>query len=203
VLIWAACSTRSAGLAIVGALLLRTVLRRFARWQLAAVTVAVAGAATWMTGRLVSACSSTISDYVAELSQYDWRTPLTNAREYAGDLAMDVLFPIDGVAWVGKAVFAIFIVLVAAGLWRTLRERGGPTIWECFAVVYTGLLLVWPAVQGSRFLIPLLPWGTGHRGIAAQDLSRFLTNRKASAALPVAVALTVFTFYPPGRSAEG
>src|SRR5437764_193941 len=89
-LVWAACSTRSAGFAIVGALVLRTVVRRFEGWRPTAIAAGIGVGLTWMTGVLAGGTSA-VQGYAAEFAGYDWTTPLRNARYYAGDFATDFL----------------------------------------------------------------------------------------------------------------
>src|SRR5581483_7576929 len=152
-----AVETRSMGVAILAALVLRSAVRRFEGWQSAAIAIAVSTALAVATNRVVHA-DATLSDYTSQFLEYSWRTPLRNVRIYAGDFATEVLWPVPGTSGFAKIALLLFLVVVAAGLRRTIRERRGLTIFEYFAGPYLAMVLVWPAAQGSRFLLPLLPW---------------------------------------------
>ena len=100
--------------AIVGALVLRTVVRRFEGWRPTAIAAGIGVGLTWMTGVLAGGTSA-VQGYAAEFAGYDWTTPLRNARYYAGDIATDFLFPVAAPGVFAKAALLVFLVL-AAGL---------------------------------------------------------------------------------------
>jgi hypothetical protein len=56
---------------------------------------------------------------------------------------------------VAKGLYLLTMPLVAAGLW--VRIRTGITSLELFSAAYIPTILVWPDLQGVRFLIPLIP----------------------------------------------
>src|SRR6266542_1109975 len=56
-----------------------------------------------------------------------------------------------------KLVFLVTIGLAAFGYLRALRS-GGATVLALFPVLYAVPVMLWPANQGTRFLIPLLPF---------------------------------------------
>jgi hypothetical protein len=52
-------------------------------------------------------------------------------------------------------LFIVAISLAIIGYWERVKTR--MSIFELFALLYVGLLIVWPVYQGLRFLIPFIP----------------------------------------------
>jgi len=60
-----------------------------------------------------------------------------------------------------KLIFLVTVGLAGFGYFRALRGTGesrGPTVVEIFPVLYVIPVTLWPAYQGTRFLIPLIPF---------------------------------------------
>jgi 4-amino-4-deoxy-L-arabinose transferase-like glycosyltransferase len=55
-----------------------------------------------------------------------------------------------------KLIFVVTLALAASGYVRALRS--GPTMLEIFPLLYAVPVVLWPANQGTRFLIPLIPF---------------------------------------------
>src|SRR5208337_2653166 len=56
---------------------------------------------------------------------------------------------------VAHIVYCIMSLLAILGCIR--RVRRGITLYEVFALLYIGVIVSWPARQGVRFLIPIIP----------------------------------------------
>jgi len=190
-----AVETRSMGVAILAALVLRSAVRRFEGWQSAAIAIAVSTALAVATNRVVHA-DATLSDYTSQFLDYSWRTPLRNVRIYAGDFATEVLWPVPGTSGFAKIALLLFLVVVAAGLRRTIRERRGLTIFEYFAGPYLAMVLVWPAAQGSRFLLPLLPWAVRLAFVGLDEIASFFRFANAAWIRRAVVVVVVLSCVP-------
>ncbi len=195
VLVAGAIETRSMGVAILGALVARSVARRFEGWKAAAIATVVGVALAVATNRVLHA-DSTVSDYTAQFLHYSWTTPLGNLRLYAGDFATEVLWPVPGMSGFAKIVLMGFLLVAAAGLWRTIRERGGLTIFEYFAGLYLVLVIAWPTAQGSRFLLPVLPWAVRLAFVGLDELAGLLTAGQGRAMRRAAVGIILFSYVP-------
>ncbi|HSB17147.1 MAG TPA: glycosyltransferase family 39 protein [Bryobacteraceae bacterium] len=84
---------------------------------------------------------------------FSFRTAVLNVRQYVAEL---------GILWsngyspiVQKFFYLLTLPVAATGLMRTFRRRAG--IGECFLPLYLATIVLWPANQGIRFLIPLMP----------------------------------------------
>lgn len=85
-----------------------------------------------------------------------------NAERYAWSYGPLVLLGSDAVA---ARVAGVGVALLALIGW--VRQLRRPRVAEWFAPLYTGLLLLWPAVwAGQRFLLPLLPLVLFYAGTA-------------------------------------
>lgn len=167
----AAFLTRTAGLPLLAAAVLAPAL--FRRWDRAAVAAAVGGvtAAGWATFQRVAAPGR--AGYLEELvlrNPYDPAAGTVgvadlagrgaqNAWTYLSDVLPGALTGAGGTGDGGSAMAALGLLVagLALGGWavRTLR-RPGPA--ELFALLYGGLIALWPDVwTDRRFLLPLLP----------------------------------------------
>ncbi len=166
---------RSAGIALIPAVLLALALHR--RWAAAAAcaTASVVPLATWAMLRASWVARAPVSSGPDELGYWRWlgvdgplalvgyagRTMVTNAVEYVPKLA-SYLFSIQliGVGVVGIAMLAVALACVR--LWR------GHTALVVTTLAASALTLLWPFAQG-RLLLPLLPF-LGLLAAAAADL---------------------------------
>jgi len=162
--------TRSAGLALLLALFVSVGWRR--RWRQFGVVglVTLAAVGTWWRW-VAKAVASGAEGYGTEFFRIN---PYTADEGFLGPVGL--LVRVLGNAWTyvievvpealaGRGSGVISAIAVIAGLlvvgsallawWRGIR-RGGAL--ELFALFYTGLILVWPALwTDERFLLPLLP----------------------------------------------
>ena len=65
-------------------------------------------------------------------------------------------------------LFSIVMVLAMYGFYTAIRRR--ITIWNVFVPIYLVIVFLWPAYQGGRFLIPLIPLFVYYVLIATQQL---------------------------------
>lgn len=112
----------------------------------------------------------------------------TNLHEYISALGAIFTNGISQLA--GRLLYIGTLLLATAGLVRQLRRQSG--IGEYFLGLYLAVILFWPASQGVRFLIPIIPLYFGYM-LGGAD---WLTERwkrpglSISMVLCVAVALT-------------
>jgi 4-amino-4-deoxy-L-arabinose transferase-like glycosyltransferase len=192
--------TRTVGIALVLAVLMRTAVRRGREWQRTALTLVIAGAIAALAALLTGGSSTT--DYAVGLSNYEWSTPLRNAQLYAGDLAIEFLVPAPGASGAAKLAFLTLAVFAAIGLVRICRERAGPTVWESFVAVYLAIILAWPFYQGTRFLLPILPWAVRAAWIGLTDVTSRPTFRGAGQYVRMCAAALILLMCVPGIAAE-
>lgn len=155
--------TRSAGVPLVVAAVAWLALHR--RWRTLGALAAAAGLPAflwWLRGRSVQA-----PGYLSQFWAVDPYAPSAgsigplgliprawvNLRRYEEIHLPNVLA--GGVGWVPTAVAVAVTGLALVGWVRRLRRPG---VGEIFFVLYSGLVLVWPATwSGERFLLPILP----------------------------------------------
>ncbi|WP_419935569.1 hypothetical protein [Candidatus Palauibacter sp.] len=164
----AAFATRTAGMTILVALPLAWLLegrRRRALWS-GAVTAGALGA--WALYQRLAAAEQ--PGYLAELLLLDPYTPTAGSVGFAGLFAraadncwayVSRVIPetLLGPGGAGGGGAALGLVVAAAALagW-TIRSRERLRAPEVFAVLYAGLIAVWPSVwTDRRFLLPLAP----------------------------------------------
>jgi hypothetical protein len=197
----AAYLTRSAGVALVAAVVLRAVLRGGRGWARTAVVVSTALVAGAGIEHLMAGAHAA-SDYADTFAAYRWTTPFTNLRLYVGDFATEFLVPIAGASRIAKLALIAVLGLMASGLVRTRRVRPSLTIWECFVVTYGGLILVWPAYQGVRMLLPLLPWAVRLTVAGFEEVRERLGPVGARRALTGVMAASAALFLLPSAATE-
>ncbi|MCG6957179.1 MAG: glycosyltransferase family 39 protein [Gemmatimonadetes bacterium] len=169
--------TRSAGIPLLVAILAWMGMRR--RWRALAVSGASLGIPVllwWLRARSVAG-----EGYVSEFWLVDPYNPDLGRVGVGGLLArmgtnlvgyVGTHIPMGIVGAPGGAVHLLGIALVAlavVGWWRALRSGAGPS--ELFLPLYTGLILLWPAVwSGDRFALPLIPLLLGYAAVALASL---------------------------------
>jgi len=89
-------------------------------------------------------------------------TPAVVGRNIVGYLrALSDIWD-NGYTGIGrKLIFLVTVGLAGFAYFRAFRgteESRGPTVVEIFPVVYVIPVMLWPAYQGTRFLIPLIPF---------------------------------------------
>jgi len=91
-----------------------------------------------------------------------------------------------------KAVFLLTLGFTAYGYGRAVRS--GPSVLEIFPVLYLMPIVLWPAYQGTRFLIPLLPFYLYYclRGVSALA-QRFGARSRAPRLACVAIIALVYS----------
>jgi hypothetical protein len=158
----AAFFTRSAGIAVVLAVVGSLLMQR--RWKVAPVVgaIVVASVAAWFVYTRRAASHTLGWSYQRDLAYVHPSMPLevlhrilVNAREYGRIVGSAVYgipdipgMPIDNVVW-----FVFLVGIAVLGLWRLLRSW--PTA-VLYAALMTGVLLVYPFVA-QRLLVPLVP----------------------------------------------
>jgi len=86
------------------------------------------------------------------------------------------------------AVFSIFSFIGYAA-----RIKRGITVFEIFSVLYLTLVIIWPAHQGARFLIPVIPLYIFYVFIGIEN---FFINQKGAQKLIFAItAAAIFVSY--------
>jgi hypothetical protein len=192
---------RSAGMALLPAVLLALALHR--RWKETAACAAgiVVPLAAWAALRVVWLATGPVSSYPDDLGYWRWlgvdgplalagyagRTMAMNAAEYVPKLA-SYLFSSQaiGVCIVGIAILALAVACV--------RLRRAHTALVLTALAASALTLLWPFAQG-RLLLPLLPFlgllAAGAAGLGMRRLpARFAWVAPAVLGL-VALAVTL------------
>lgn len=169
--------TRSAGLPLVVALATWLGLRR--RWRALAATAVALGVPMLLWS--LRARGAGQGEYGSEFWMVDPYDPAEGRVGLVGLLARvgDNLVGYVGTHVPGGILGAGTPLLGALGLalclaaavgWaRALRRRPGPA--ELFLPLYTGLILLWPAVwSGDRFALPLYPLLFLYAALAVRDL---------------------------------
>ena len=165
----AAFATRTAGMTLLVAFPLAWWLegrRRHAAWAGAAAIGALGG---WAVYQRIAAADQ--PGYLAELLLVDPYTPAAGAVDFAGLLVRaaencwayvarvvpDTLLGPGGGSAAGGVALGIVVAAAALTGW-SLRARERLRVPEVFAVLYAGLIAVWPSVwTDRRFLLPLVP----------------------------------------------
>jgi len=97
----------------------------------------------------------------------------------------------NGYADVGrKLTFLVTVGLAAFGYLRALRS--GATVLELFPVLYAIPVMLWPAYQGTRFLIPLIPFYLYYCLLGIRGLETALAPRRHVALAFLAIVVLVY-----------
>lgn len=99
--------------------------------------------------------------------------------------------------WFGEVVRKIFTLLslglIAIGYFRSLLSR--PSVIEFYIPLYLALIVIWPANQDVRFLIPLFPLAILYLFVGTRwGLQKFQSPVVARAAAAVLVAFPLFLY---------
>jgi hypothetical protein len=186
------CGTRSIGAVLIPSLLVYDVVRwkRITRFSVVAIAVC---AAILVIQKMVIQSDS--SQSYADQFHPTLTVVRTNVAEYIRDLRMlwvsPSVAPRHGFSRVLSFVLAGVVSLLAL-LGVSRRELRRPTILEVFAVFYLVLIFLWPANQGMRFLIPLLPLYIFYAFLGLRFAAqRWSHGRLSWFAVPLSVALAV------------
>ncbi len=147
---------RSAGVALVGAVLLVMIFQRRA-WGAAALTVAVALAAV----ALQKAMGAGTGGYFALLHDpLSWFSKVALGLPAKLAKAVGFFFPVyrSGhplVAGLEAVAVLPLLAMAAWGWWRRRRRLGGWDVLDAFLVLYLLMILAWPFIEGPRFYAPV------------------------------------------------
>lgn len=161
-----ACLTRTAGLPLAAALVAGWLLAgRVRRGVLAGAAMAVPLGAWFIRGRLAGPGEGRYGSEFFLLDPYqpdlgragpgDFLARIAeNLAGYLGAHLPEALVGRSG-GWAALLTGGV-VLLAVAGWWARVRRRPGAA--ELFLPLYTGVILVWPAVwSGDRFALPLVP----------------------------------------------
>ena len=102
----------------------------------------------------------------------------------------------NGYSGIGrKLVFLVTVGLAGFGYFRAVRgigESRGPTVVEIFPVLYVIPVMLWPAYQGTRFLIPLIPFYLYYCLLGIRGLESALAPRRHVALAFLAIVALVY-----------
>lgn len=192
---------RTAGVALIVAVLCWALLRRHWRHAGVVVVAAVAGAVPWLwwTARRPPATGGYLQQVrsVDRLDPESGAIPVVTFIERAWDnlsyyVQIDLpqlfwpVFPIP--TWVRLAGAVLGAALVLIGAWSLLRRRG-VAVWDLYLVATLAMLLLWPW-RGDRFFLTLVPFVWLYILTGLDRVASSLTRRQWVAPL-LAVALAL------------
>lgn len=194
-----AASTRTAGLAVAGAIMLAC-LRRQGPWRAAMAATVLGCAAAAVAGRLLRVDNQTYIGYLAALRE---QGPLGLLRDvvtaYAPGLAG--VWGISAGPVGGPVVLGFMLILVLAGWALRVRADAGAT--EAFLAGYAVLLLVFPVrLEPVRYLVPVAPLLIYYPAVAIRSALATRPAWRAPAAMAMLCALLMVPYYvehPPTR----
>ncbi len=121
---------------------------------------------------------------------------VSNTLKYAQDFSSLWDTGLDRLAvgeWFRKGFTLFAIAAIVVGFLS--RVRRGPTTMEFFVVLYVLMILAWPAYQGSRFVVPVLPMFFLYLLLGAQILADRARSELLARATLVAAAVAPFFIY--------
>jgi 4-amino-4-deoxy-L-arabinose transferase-like glycosyltransferase len=193
---------RTAGVALIGAVLCWALLRRHWRHAGVAMIAAVAGALPWLlwTARRPPATGGYLQQVrsVDRLDPESAAIPLVTFIDRAWDnlsyyvqIELPQLFwpefPIP--IWVRLLGAVLGVVLVLIGSWALLKRRG-LAVWDLYLLATLTMLLLWPW-RGDRFFLTLVPFVWLYVLTGLDRVSSTLTGRRWVAPLVVAALALV------------
>ncbi len=193
---------RTAGVALIGAVLCWALLRRHWRHFGVAMIAAVAGALPWLwwTARRPPATGGYLQQVrsVDRLDPESATIPLVTFIDRAWDnlsyyvqIELPQLFwpefPIP--IWVRLLGAVLGVVLVLVGSWALLKRRG-LAVWDLYLLATLTMLLLWPW-RGDRFFLTLVPFVWLYVLTGLDRVSSILTGRRWVALVVVALALVL------------
>ncbi len=151
-LIYLAYGTRAVGIVLLPVLLALDLLKNHRVRPLTIGAFAISGILITLQAFWIPGTGSYFAALQGSLSELSGRL-VTYARLYHDSFSH--LFPFRA-ALPRHVLFDITLGVALAGYVRRLRK--GLTVFEIFVPAYLGVVLIWPAFQGMRFLIPVLPF---------------------------------------------
>ena len=144
---------------------------------------------TSLVSLIVSLLPDAQSSYVDHLSKISFRSIVDNLHYYAL-LMRDFFAPTSSYRWMGSIVYCLTLPFVTIGLVYHWRDNW---IFLMYVVMTLGLYVLWPYMQGLRFLFPVIPFYL-YFGILGL---RCAMKRMSSARqfLHGAIVLLVFLFF--------
>jgi 4-amino-4-deoxy-L-arabinose transferase-like glycosyltransferase len=192
ILMFAAYSIRTVGGLLVPALVLARLWRPGGRVRgdtlisLAGFTVLAVVQSLWSTGS--ASYLDQFRPSLAVLASSVWG--MGWAFSGLWDTGLDHL-PFGELLRKSYTLFAV--AMIAVGF--ISRVRRSPTILEFFGVLYVFVILMWPAHQGFRFLVPLLPMVFLYLLLGTQALARRVPSAAIGRATMAAAVGIPFVFY--------
>ena len=190
---YAAVATRVLGVVLIPCFLLHDLVRTRRVSRMTSVTC---GLAVFLIG-VQYALGASDSSYLDQLS-FSATTVARNAVDYAR--ALSDLWDNGYTQWGRRAVFAVTAGVALYGYARALRL--GATALEIFPWLYLVPVLLWPANQVTRFLIPLIPFYLYYCTLGIRGLNAALPlelRKRMIVALGVVGALTYGAKYSTMR----
>jgi hypothetical protein len=148
--VYLASATRSVGIVLVPCLVLEGLWRERRLFNpLSLASLAVFAAGVLVQRALLPVDASYLDQLAFDPAQFA-RNSISLAKAMG-------LFAANGYSdALRNGLFAVLSAFALAGFARRLRT--GPGVHECFAVLYTSAIVVWPSSEwNQRFLLPLLP----------------------------------------------
>ncbi|HEY3219262.1 MAG TPA: glycosyltransferase family 39 protein [Gemmatimonadales bacterium] len=180
----AAIATRALGVVILPAFIASDVLR----WRRVRRETALA------CGIIIALL---LLQYVLGAQDGSYFDTLTDTPAAVGRNIVDYLRALSDI-WVNgytgagrKIIFLVTLGLAGFGYFRALR--GGPTVVELFPLWYAIPVILWPANQGTRFLIPLIPFYLYYCLLGVRGLEIALAPRRYVALAFLAIVALVYS----------
>ena len=164
----AAFYVRTVGIALLGSLVLVSLLRReWVRASGLAVASAVLCLPRVLGGSIYSNLLLSVDPYRPEAGVLGFAGVLsrlwTNTQTYGLHIIPEAILPV-GFEWVGPIPTLIVLWWIARGFWRK-------SLPEVYLAAYLGVILLWPQVWSDvRFLVPVIPllfWAVVDAGLRA------------------------------------
>lgn len=186
-----ACATRTAGFALVAALILACIARRPTAWRALLGATLIGAAAAFLAGRVLHVDSGTYLGYLAQLRHEGLRSwVLGSARAYGPGLV-----GVWGLSFGVIPNLLVLLVLLAFtifGWWLRVREDGSAP--EAFFVAYLALLAIFPVhFEPVRYLVPVSPLLAYYPLVA---LRHVLRPARQHLAIPLAAAIAIVLIGP-------
>lgn len=192
-LILLATLIRTPGLLLIPALPAYALYRR-RQWPGFSLTVAAGASGLVLLSRLIFAGERA---YLDQFAGWQPQTSLTNLVDYVKELT--IFWPrLDVWPESRLLLFALATLFAVVGLFFGGQRRTAP---EFFLLFYLPLILVWPARQGLRFLLPLLPVYLFYMLLGLQRLSGLLPSRPVRRTALAGLSVATLLIYGWGWSA--